>query len=189
MAQRGFVVDIQDIREEQDLRQWLAEQVNRWNEKNVDKIGHIWIEPAFGSSVGVSDAHLDFMGQTYGVELKHFKVEARGVHYKIRPVQRRYNVMGVRNGKRLLVLASVEWSDGNQLVMIRGDKVPLRDYEYMDGSGCEEGIQQTTIPINGMPFHFFMRTMTVSSWWPKPDDYNEGQRGLAVTPKQRREKL
>jgi hypothetical protein len=105
-------VEIQDINEEQDLRQWLAESVIDWNRYHADRIGHTWIEPAFGSSIGASDAGLSYLGIDYGVELKHFQVTSKGVLYKIRPVQRSFNVMGVRNGKRLLILATVTVVDG-----------------------------------------------------------------------------
>lgn len=189
MGFEGFTVEIRDIREEQHLRQWLSEQVNTYNNKNVEKVDHIWIEPAFGSSVGVPDASLSFRGLSYGVELKHFEVNSKGVLYKIRPVQRRFHVMGVRNGKRLLVLATVAQPSGNQLVMIRGDRLPLRDYAFMEGSGCEEGIVQTVISTLEQPFYFFMRTMIASTWWPKEEDYTEGQKGLVVTQPPKRKKF
>lgn len=177
-------MEISAISSEQDLRQWLSEQVKTWNKNHQEKVGHVWIEPGFGSTNGIPDASLSFRSLEYGVELKHFKVTAKGVCYKIRPVQRRYNVMGVRNGKRLFVLATIDRTNYNELVMIRGDKVPLRDYCCELGSGCETSISQTIIP-HEFAFRFMLETMSRAVWWPAANEYSEGQKGLqAIQQKQ-----
>jgi hypothetical protein len=168
-------MDIRNIKEEQDLRQWLSEGVNAWNkERASDRLGHVWIEPGFGGSTGVSDAKLTFRGQEYGVELKHFHVTSKGVCYKIRPVQRRYNVMGVREGKKLVILATIDRSDYVDLVLIRGDNCPLRDYCKDLGSGCEQGIKQLSIQ-GDRPFYRFIASIADPNYWPSLESFSKQQ--------------
>lgn len=156
---------LDDITSEDDLRKWLAHQIIIRNEKHVMKIRLTWIEPAFGSSMGAPDAQIDYQGESFGFELKHFHRLARGVCYKIRPVQRRYHVMGFRGGKKLLVMATIVNANNNELVLIRGDNVPLRDYCDIKGSGCEKGIKQTHVPISPYPFDGIIDIVTNYRWW------------------------
>ncbi len=166
---------IHDIKEEQDLRQWLAESVKAWNAaKPRDAIKMVWIEPGFGGSIGVSDAGLSYRGVDYGVELKHLHVTSKGVVYKIRPVQRRYNVMGVRTGKRLVILATVAYKNYNDLILIRGDNCPLRDYCSELGSGCQDGVKQIILSGDNQ-FRDFILTIAEANYWPREDDYTSRQ--------------
>lgn len=168
-------MDIRNIKAEDDLRQWLAESVLAWNRTaGKSAIKHVWIEPGFGGSTGVSDAQLSYLGVDYGVELKHFHVTTKGVCYKIRPVQRRYNVMGVRTGKRLVILATIVRSNYNDLVLIRGDNCPLRDYCSDLGSGCKDGVKQQLLGGNH-PFDLFMRTITAPTYWPTEEEFRVEQ--------------
>lgn len=177
-------MDIRDIREEQHLREWLAEGVLAWNKTpGKSALKHVWIEPGFGGSTGVSDAQLTYRGVEYGIELKHFHVTTKGVCYKVRPVQRRFNVMGVRTGKRLAILATVARTNYNDLVLIRGDNCPLRDYCDQSGSGCETGIKQILLAGN-RPFEAFMRTIADPLYWPKEDDYTVRQLPLQTSSEQ-----
>lgn len=155
---------IQEISSEQNLREWTTQEVGIWNANNLAKVTLDWIEPTFGSSMGISDASIGYNGNTFGFELKHLYERKAGVCYKIRPVQRRFNVMGFKSGKKLLIFASVVSEDKTELVLIRGDKVPLRDYCYMDGSNCKYGITQTVVPhLN--PFSFILHTINKPDWW------------------------
>lgn len=164
-------MDILNIKEEQHLREWFAENVIAWNKTKGNKeIKHIWIEPGFGGSTGVSDAQLTYLGTDYGIELKHFGVTSKGVCYKIRPVQRRYNVMGVRTGKRLAILATVDRSDYNELVLIRGDNCPLRNYCNELGSRCESGIKQKVLAGNHL-FAGFIQTIADAAYWPRTEEF------------------
>lgn len=156
---------IDDITSEDDLRHWLAHQILIRNEKNVMKIKLTWIEPAFGSTIGAPDAQIDYAGQSFGFELKHFHRLTRGVFYKIRPVQRRYHVMGFRGGKKLLIMATIANENSNELVLIRGDNVPLRDYCDIKGSGCQKGIKQTEVPLTAYPLDGVMDIVTNYIWW------------------------
>jgi hypothetical protein len=172
-------MDIQDINSEQMLRDWLAMNIVAWNALHVDKVGHEWIEPTFGSSMGISDAKVSYRAVTWGVELKHWYERREGVNYKIRPVQRRYNVMGVKSGRKLLIMATVVKAGYVDLVLIRGDKAPLRDYCNIKGSGCEDGIEQTIVPQScpleygyvttppsqWTPFGWILKTLSNQSWW------------------------
>lgn len=176
-------MEIQAIKDEQMLRQWLAGRIVAWNTKNVDKVRLDWIEPTFGSSVGLPDCSIRFRAHDFGIELKHLYRLQKGVCWKIRPVQRRYHKMGVKAGKKLLMVATVASDGYNELVLVRGDKVPLRDYCSIVGSGCETGIVQTVVPQscpleygiigsppalwtehNG-PFEWLLTKISQPSWW------------------------
>lgn len=164
-------MEIHRIKQEADLREWLAENVIAWNKTpGRPHIKHVWIEPGFGGSIGVSDAQLTIRGIDYGVELKHLLTTSKGVCYKIRPVQRRYNVMGVRTGSKLVILATIAMSNRNDLVLIRGDNCPLRDYcDALDRKGKD------VIIAGDRPFEAFIRTITNPNYWPSEDDYTIAQ--------------
>lgn len=157
-------MNIQDIASEQHLRDWLTREYNTWNIHNRNQVAIDWIEPSYGSTMGISDCKLSYKRTTTGLELKHLYERKAGVCYKIRPVQRRYNVMGTKAGKRLLIFASVVIQNRVELVMIRGDRTPLRDYCSMQGSGCESGVIQTVVPLYSS-FSFILDTITDEHWW------------------------
>jgi len=158
-------MNVQDIKSEQNLRDWLGSEVINWNRAGNKKVGLDWIEPTFGSSMGISDCAITYSGATFGVELKHLYARRDGaVCYKIRPVQRRYNFMGVKAGRKLLLFASVAKGGTIELVLIRGDKLPLRDYCHMEGSGCETHLEQVILRLT-TPFSHFLRTITDNDWW------------------------
>lgn len=154
----------ENIKNEQHLRDWLSGQIIAWNMRHNDRVALEWIEPTFGSSMGISDCKITYKSVTFGVELKHWFKKRDGVCYKIRPVQRRYNFMGVRAGRKLLILASIDKGDYNELVAIRGDNVPLRDYCFILGSGCEDGIIQTVFSEDDA-FASFLTCISADKWW------------------------
>lgn len=160
-------MQIQQVKAEDNLRKWLSGQVANWNLFHGDKVRHDWIEPAFGSSMGIPDCALQYQGQTWAIELKHWYRLRDGVQYKVRPVQRRYHHINYNAGKKCLIMATVVTASYNELVLIRGDNVPLRDYCVMQGSGCNQGIKQTIVPtvVEDRVFETVIATLVAPSWW------------------------
>lgn len=162
---------LRNIKEEQHLREWLAGEIANWNKAGNSRVAYEWIEPSrYGSTSGISDMKLTYRNLTYGIELKHWFKKRDGICYKIRPAQRRYNVMGVNSGQKLLVFGSIAIENKIELVAIRGDKIPLRDYCCIEGSGCELHLDQTKITdlcTQGTEFEYLLRTIDNEMWWPK----------------------
>ena len=129
---------IQSIKEELDLRHWLSDELS------PDKPNGLrleWIEPGrYGSSEGAPDCKITVHRQTISLELKHLYMKSKGIEWKVRPVQRRWHHMGAKFGNRSALLASLDNGTGFiQLLLIRGDRIPLRDYASDPSSGCVNG--------------------------------------------------
>ena len=125
---------ISDIASETDLRNWLDE----WISTCEGRIHMEWIEPAkYGSSVGAPDAKLIADRQSVGLELKYLLTTRKGIKWTVRPAQRRYHHMLGRTGGRSALLAYIPAS--NELCLVRGNNIPLRDYSKDPDSGCAQG--------------------------------------------------
>ena len=119
---------------ELDLRHWLK--------ANLDRRASIqWIEPGkYGSSIGVPDCYVTLDGNKVGLELKYFTEKKRGILCKVRPIQRRWHHIAYEEGTKCAVLAVVDTLHRDQIIiLIRGDKVPKRDYADDPSSGCANG--------------------------------------------------
>lgn len=161
-------MEINDVKSENNLRTWLDEQIDWWNRGERKRIRLDWIEPAFGSTNGQPDALVRYDGEAYGFELKHFQITKKGVCYKIRPAQRRYHYLGVtRDKKRSIILATINRTIDNQLVVIRGDHVPFRDYASDPASRCPDGkVKQQIFNADFDPFAAIVRTISAREYWP-----------------------
>ena len=130
----------QNINLELDLRHWLKE--------NVDKKARIqWIEPGkYGSSIGAPDCYVHLGHEKVGIETKYFVEKRRGIMCKVRPVQRRWHHIAYQGGTKCAILAAVVGVNGEKfIILIRGDKVPKRDYADDESSGCKNGKLEMSI--------------------------------------------
>lgn len=115
-----------DIHSETDLRNWLTTNTDRSIE---------WIEPGrFGSSEGLPDCKFEGVG----LELKYLEQTRKGIKWKVRPAQRRYHHMNVLKGGHSALLAFTDKT--HELLLVRGDHIPLRDYAVDKESGCAHGL-------------------------------------------------
>lgn len=158
-------MNIHSIEVELNLRHWLRDAAALWNTNNVDQVGIEWIEPAFGSSPGIPDCRIVFKKKSVEIELKHLNMKKRGIEWKIRPLQRRYHVMGAKEGKRTAILSTVNYCGRNNLILIRGDRVPLRDYEDIEDSGGKVNYQIIEGDNEMERFRMFMRYILMETYW------------------------
>ena len=143
---------LNDILGEDHLREWIRE-----NSKPLG-IGLQWVEPNIhGSSVGAPDVIMKCDGVEIPIELKLLLRMKKGIKFTLRPSQRRYHHMGMKKGQKSALLF-VEGSSNNKLWLVRGDKIPLRDYPTHPASGCEDGkcdmflVSQSKSDINIMMY-------------------------------------
>jgi hypothetical protein len=121
---------LNDISSEPDLRQWLRDHID-WAE---GRLKLTWIEPSiYGSSVGQPDCTISSEGEKIGVELKYLLKTRKGIKWTVRPSQRRYHHMHMRNGGKSALLAYIPAE--NRLILVRGNNIPLRDYISDPASG------------------------------------------------------
>jgi hypothetical protein len=123
-----------DIESESGLRAWLREFHH-----HMDDVELQWVEPSvmLGSSVGAADVIMKHGDLKIDVELKYLHPHRRGVKFTLRPSQRRFHHSSMRRGAKTALLY-VE-SKTNGLYLVRGDKIPLRDYASDPDSGCAQG--------------------------------------------------
>jgi hypothetical protein len=122
---------LEDIASETNLRNWLTDNIDECE----GRLKIEWIEPAqYGSSPGLPDCKLNGIG----LELKYLLSTKKGIKWTIRPAQRRYHHMLARNGGKSALLAYI--AAKNELVLVRGDHIPLRDYAIDKESGCAHGL-------------------------------------------------
>ena len=126
-----------DIHNESDLRTWLTENVS-------PKVSIQWVEPGrYGSTIGAADAHLSCGTLAVSLELKIWETTRRGIKCVMRPIQRRWHHMSMRSGKRTAILAHIK---NGQIILVRGDHIPLRDYADDARSGCKDGsLEHSTV--------------------------------------------
>jgi hypothetical protein len=129
-------MQLENINGEGDLRRWLGAQL-----KLLAGVNYHWIEPniLLGSTVGAPDIEVGFDNKKIGLELKYLEVKRKGIKWTVRPVQRQYHHSLARRGGRSAILAIVNDKNENTLILVRGDKVPLRDYSSHPQSGCIDG--------------------------------------------------
>jgi hypothetical protein len=125
---------IQNILSEGDLREWLRDYAKSCS------VSLQWVEPTLrGSTIGAPDVIMKADGVEIPIELKVLVRMRKGIKFTVRPAQRRWHHMGMKKGNKSALLF-IEMSSNNKLWLVRGDKIPLRDYAAHPDSGCENGI-------------------------------------------------
>ena len=128
-----------NVKDETDLREWLGE----WAETMKD-VSIQWVEPSkFGSTTGAGDAIVKCGNSRVDLELKYLYKTRNGIKFTLRPSQRRYHRMTMKRGGQTALL--VIENGTKRLFLVRGDKVPLRDYasDAQSGTGPDEDITVT----------------------------------------------
>jgi hypothetical protein len=125
---------LQNINSENDLRSWLHDVAPLMKYIQLQ-----WIEPSlYGSTVGAGDLIMKMGDNKVDVELKYLFRTTKGTKFTLRPAQRRFHHSSMRRGGKtclLYVLATLT----RQMFLVRGDRLPLRDYASNVDSGCENG--------------------------------------------------
>jgi hypothetical protein len=133
-------MNIEDIASESDLRDWLRTNIHYCN----GRLKLDWVEPSiYGSTVGQSDVNIISGYEKIGVELKYLLTTRKGIKWTLRPAQRRYHHMHMKKGGKSALLAYIP-AEGD-LRLVRGDKIPLRNYISDPGSGYENEMWESTI--------------------------------------------
>jgi hypothetical protein len=84
------------------------------------------------------------------VELKYLERTRKGTKFTLRPSQRRFHHISMKNKIKTSLLAVERVNDRNILFLVRGDHIPLRDYASDPDSGCANGeVIRTIISRNG----------------------------------------
>jgi hypothetical protein len=126
---------LNEVASEGDLRYWLQE----WISECDGRLAVEWVEPMiYGSTVGAPDCKISYSQKTIGLELKYLLTTRKGIKWEVRPAQRRYHHMHAKNGGRSALLAYIAAT--KELVLVRGDHIPLRDYASDKESGCAHGL-------------------------------------------------
>jgi hypothetical protein len=127
---------LENINSEGNLRRWFGDIL-----KGLAGVTHKWVEPntLLGSAIGAPDIDVGFDRKKVGLELKYLYVLRKGIKWTVRPAQRSYHHMLARRGGRSALLAIVNDKNINTLILVRGDKIPLRDYASHPSSGCIDG--------------------------------------------------
>jgi hypothetical protein len=121
---------LNEVASEGDLRYWLQE----WISECEGRLKLEWVEPTFGSTVGAPDCKLSSNNETIGLELKYLLTTKKGIKWTVRPAQRRYHHMHAKHGGKSALLAYIAANE--ELHLVRGDHIPLRDYASDKESGC-----------------------------------------------------
>jgi hypothetical protein len=131
-----------NVNDETDLREWLGEWAYFMKDVEIQ-----WVEPSkFGSTTGAADAIVKCGNARVDLELKYLYKTRNGIKFTLRPSQRRYHRMTMLHGGQTSVLG-IENST-KRLFLVRGDKVPLRDYA-MDAHSKTGSDEQITVTITG----------------------------------------
>jgi hypothetical protein len=126
---------LNEVASEGDLRYWLQEWISECD--GILKLE--WIEPMiYGSTIGVPDCKIKSGNQSIGLELKYLLSTKKGIKWVVRPSQRRYHHINAKAGGRSALLAYL--AARSELVLVRGDHIPLRDYATDKESGCAHGL-------------------------------------------------
>ena len=125
-------MQLANIDSEGDLRAWLRSNIHQCE----GRVKIEWIEPTLrGSSTGVPDCKIVSEDKSVGLELKCLSMTRKGIKWIVRPAQRRYHRMTALRGGRSALLAYI--IDISDLVLVRGDHVPLRNYASDPSSGVD----------------------------------------------------
>jgi hypothetical protein len=161
-------MQINDICSENDLRTWLTEQSEMIRGIQLD-----WVEPGkYGSTMGQPDVNLKIGGTTIGLELKYLLTTRKGIKFTVRPVQRRYHHMTVKRGGKSALLA-IEAGPVNKLFLVRGDKIPLRDYVSDPDSGCKGGLEYWLVGVSDADhktINNLIRILFKSTFWERSQE-------------------
>jgi hypothetical protein len=131
---------LENVGSEGDLRNWLTDNLAHCEQR----LKLEWVEPSiYGSSVGAPDCKIKSGNKSVGLELKYLLSTRKGIKWTIRPAQRRYHHMNLRNGGCSAILAFSAAEE--KLYLVRGDHVPLRDYASDVASGCPKGVVQMEV--------------------------------------------
>jgi hypothetical protein len=123
----------QSISSENDLRTWLHDVAPLMKGVKLQ-----WVEPSlYGSTVGAGDLIMKMRDIKVDVELKYLHRTYKGIKFTLRPAQRRFHHSSMRRGNKTCLLFVL--STTRQMFLVRGDKLPLRDYASHIDSGCEGG--------------------------------------------------
>jgi hypothetical protein len=128
-------MQLQDITSENDLRNWLRD-----NAIFMRGVTLQWVEPSplIGSAIGAADVIMKCGDYKIDVELKYLVRKMRGIKFTLRPSQRRFHHSSMRRGGKTALLFLE--AGNKKLWIIRGDKIPLRDYALDPDSGCQNGV-------------------------------------------------
>jgi hypothetical protein len=130
---------LENITSEGDLRNWLTDQIFECE----GRLGLEWIEPAkFGSTIGAPDCKIKYGISSIGLELKYLISTKKGIKWAVRPAQRRYHHMLAFHGGRSALMAFI--AAKQELYLVRGDHIPLRDYASDPQSGCANRLVKMT---------------------------------------------
>lgn len=122
---------------ENELRKWLADTC--WPLLDVQ-----WVEPGrYGSTQGAADAIVRDGVMDVALELKIWERKRRGIKCVMRPVQRQWHHKMMRRGNKCAVLFNVK--DTDEIYLLRGDRVPWRDYADDQYSRCVDGQLRLTV--------------------------------------------
>lgn len=162
---------LNEIASEGDLRYWLQE----WISECRDRLNLEWVEPMiYGSTVGAPDCKIKHQDSTIGLELKYLLSTKKGIKWTLRPAQRRYHHMNIKQGGRSALLAYIPAT--SQLVLVRGDHIPLRDYASDPDSGCKDGLVRCqhlnffTLDTDKQAIFELETVLFDSHFWEKRDD-------------------
>jgi hypothetical protein len=132
---------LENIDSEGDLRAWLRANISACE----GRVKIEWIEPSlYGSSIGMPDCKIVTEDKSVGLELKCLPMTRKGIKWIVRPAQRRYHRMTALRGGRSALLAYVN----SDLLLVRGDHVPLRNY----ASDPSSGVLSDDIIINNLSY-------------------------------------
>jgi hypothetical protein len=121
---------LENIKNEPDLREWLRTHIKECE----GRVKIEWVEPnLYGSSIGAPDCKLNSEDKTIGLELKFLNMTRKGIKWLVRPGQRRWHRMHAIKGGRSALLACI--AGKNDIILVRGDHVPLRNYSIDPNSG------------------------------------------------------
>jgi len=91
----------------------------------------LWVEPSFGSTVGLPDCELRFDGKTFPVELKFWKVTRFGLKCELRPAQIRYHVVSARTKIKTAILFAYALAGSESdyvMYLLSNRKCPKENY-------------------------------------------------------------
>jgi len=101
---------------ERDLRKWMRAV---WGKDRL-----AWIEPSYGSSIGMPDTLLMFCGQWLPLELKIGEPANDGIHCKLRPAQIAFHHNAYKNGMKTAFVVGVDTPKGFNVYVAPGASCP-----------------------------------------------------------------
>ena len=149
------------LTKEKLLRYWLLEVMGTSGQVQ-------WVEPAFGSTVGLPDALVKISNVRIPVELKFWDQTSRErrIKAKMRPAQIRYHVMAARNGEQTAILYTLKKLGDVEadfdVFLLCGKYCPLNDRDLATTKAVHIGTKHGNKIIERK---LFINTMLSSSFW------------------------